>query len=172
VRKCRVAPLADIAFNGLPGVLVVADLLAIGAYGQEAFQQRHLCTQGEDPFRDDEARRQFVHIHRLVQEVVRAGVHRLQIVLLPRQGGEDHDVRVLRLHMRPDQPAEVQPVKFWHHPVGDDELGVVLQKQTPRGLAVFRGDDLVPQLPELCEQDQTGHVIVFSDKDLHALRLT
>ena len=165
--ECRFRPRADVPFNRLPRVLFIANLLAIRTYGEEAFELCHFRMEREDPFGDPKACRQFVHIDRFIQEVVRTGFHPFIVVFLSSQGGEKDDIGILLLNMRPDHPAQIQTVNLRHHPVRDDELGPFRQERTPCSFAIFRGNDFVPHLPELGKQDQPGYIVVFGNEDFH-----
>jgi len=165
VREYCFGPSADIPFNRLPGVLVIPNFLAVGTNREEALQLLDLCSHSHNPFGNAQSRRQLFHIHRLVQKIISASLHRFTVLFPSRQGGEKDDIRIFLLNVRSDHPAKVQTVEFAHNLVRDDDLRTLGQKGIPCILTIFPGNDSMPHVLELREQDQSGHGIVFSDEN-------
>src|ERR1051325_7127020 len=170
VRKGRFRPLADIAFDLLPAIMIVANLLAITANGEEALQLSYLRLEIGDPSRDLQAGRQLIHVDRLGKEVVRAGFHAFEIMFLSGPGRQHDDIGILLPVLRPDPPAELEPVEFGHHPIGNDKPGLFPDERLPRVFPVLRRNRLMTELLQLGEEHDPGYFIVFGDK--HSPRLS
>jgi hypothetical protein len=126
-----------------------------------------LPLEPEDPLRDAEPGVELVGIERLVGEVVRSRPHRLEVVLLPAQRGQENDVGVPRPVLGADSAAELDAVENRHHPVGDDQRHVLAGEDRPRLLAVGRRHDVVAELRHDLLENQPGRRVVFSDQSSH-----
>ena len=99
--------------------------------------QRHLrlaqvLLQADDPLSGTQPDPELVPVERLGQEVVRAGLHPLDQVLLLGFRGEEHGVDIAGSLGRTDAPDQSRPVQLRHHPVGDDRWGSSPFEEVPR----------------------------------------
>ena len=144
-----------------PEALLLHDLLLA------QLELDELPLEPEDPLRDAEPGVELVGIERLAGEVVRSRPHRLEVVLLPAQRGQEDDVGVPRPVLGADSAAELDAVEIRHHPVGDDQRHVLAVEDRPRLLAVCRRHDVVAELRQDLLENQPGRRVVFSDQDSH-----
>lgn len=148
-----------------PQALLLHDLLLA------QLELDQLPLEAQDPLRDPEPGAELVRVKGLVGEVVGARAHRLEVVLLPTERGEQDDVGVPRAVLGADAAGELDAVEVRHHPVGDDERHVLALEDRPGLLPVRRGQDLVAELGHDLGKDHAGRRVVFCDQDPHRLSL-
>src|SRR2546426_1825770 len=173
----------DILLHLLPVVLVVADLLAVGANRKESAQLAHpdqgLLQLGDaggqdglqldDADADLHAGSQLFVVERLGDVVVRARLQAGDHVLLPAARGQEDDVQRTRARASPRAAADLHAIDLRHHPVEDGEPRGLRRRERLPGLgAVAGGRDLVAPLAERGLEDTPRHRVVFSDENLHA----
>src|SRR5205823_4488785 len=110
VREHRVRPLRHVLLDGHPLVVVLADVLAVGANGEQSLQLLHLRLEPEDAFRDAQARAQLLRVDGLGNEVVGPRLERLEVPLLPAPRRHHQHVHVAGVLAAADVPAQLEAV--------------------------------------------------------------
>jgi HPt (histidine-containing phosphotransfer) domain-containing protein len=127
---------------------------------QAAVQRRHARGAHEHPL-------ELVAAQRLEDDVVGAGLHRAQrLVLVGARGQHDH-VRVRDVVLAADAPRQLGAVHPRHLPVGDHDVRRDLGEALPRLRAVLRERALVAEPLDGSGDEQAGARVVVGDEDVH-----
>ena len=126
-----------------------------------------VMLQADDPLARAEPDPQLVPVERLGQEIIGAGLHALDQVLLLGFRGQEDGVDIAGPLRRADAPEQSRAVQLGHHPVGDDHGEEAGLEEAPGLGPVLRRGDLVPPLLEVVLQQPPGDRIVVRDQDLH-----
>ncbi len=172
----------EIAFDLLPIVAVVADLLAVAADRQQPLQLVDLVQgllqladplgqvvlERDHPVRHAEPRLQFAAVERLDEIVVGSAVEPGHEIFRPVLGGQQDEIRGFLPVQPADAAADFDAVDVRHHPVEDGDLrGVVPLENVPRRRAVDRDHDLVAPRRQQPRQHRAGDQIVLGNQNLH-----
>ena len=101
------------------------------------------------------------------EEIVNAGIHRVQIVGFSRAHGNQDDVSETLSFLGANSSAELQPVDTRHHPIGDDELVVLAFPCFPRFTPICDFGDAVSQLDQGRANQKSASTVVIGDEDIH-----
>ena len=104
-------------------------------------------------------------IHGLRQVLVAPGFEAGDDVRGIRLGRHEDDRDEGKRRIRPEPPADLEPVQLGHHHVEQDEIGLCLLRRGERLLAVGRGDDVVPAGGQAHLQDVDVRRRVVHDQD-------
>lgn len=127
-----------------------------------------IAVHADDAGAGAEADVQFVPVKGLGEEVVVAGAHAGDDVVLLGLGGEHDDVDVVHLLVGTDALDQFEAADVGHHPVGDHDGEAVLLEQFPSLVAVRGGGDLVTPAFEVGLELETGDLVVLGDEDADA----
>jgi len=172
----------DVGFDFLPIVLVVADLLAIAANGQQSLQHRHfgkggfefahavgpLPLQRDHAFADANPGAQFLSIERFGDEIVGGAFQTNDDILRPILDGEQKDVSGLLANKITRLLANRGAVHPRHDPIDNRQLGGVLAlEDLPSGLAIARDDHVVAPFSQHSFEHRPTDGIVFGNENPH-----
>src|SRR5262249_8889943 len=106
-------------------------------------------------------------IERLCDEIVSACAHRLQIISLALQSGQQHYIAIASCFGSPNEATKFEPISFRHQPIGDYEREVVFLKDFPCFFSVLGCDDIVALQFQKNLKHIAGIKVVFNNQDAH-----
>src|SRR6266487_3213656 len=123
----------------------------------------------DHPLRSHHPRRQVLHVEWLRQVVIGARLPTVQVVLLIAQRREQDEVGVRRVVLA-HSTAQLRSLDPRHEPIADDDVGALIAKDTPRLLAIARGNDDVALPLDQIDQQLANARVILGDQYPHVCR--
>ncbi len=126
-----------------------------------------VMLEADDPLPRAKPDPQLVPVERLGQEIIGAGLHALDQVLLLGFRRQEDGIDIAGPLGRADPPDQSRAVQLGHHPVGDDHGEEAAIEEAPGLGPVLGRRHLVPPLLEVVLKQPPRDRIVVRDQDLH-----